>query len=67
MVTLKYAPKRGASHFAPTLKPGETIVVTAVEAKPLIATGVFERIDTPTGEEATPPTPKPRRRPRKEQ
>lgn len=66
MITLKYVPKRDGSHFAPTLKPGETIVVTASEAKSLIATGVFERVDAPAGGDATPPTPKPRRRPRKE-
>lgn len=62
MVTLRYAPKRGGSYFAPTLRPGETITVTNQEAQALTATGVFERIDADA--EVAASEPKPPKRPR---
>lgn len=64
MVTLRYAPKRGGSYFAPTLRPGETITVTNQEAQALTATGVFERIDADPAPEVAASEPKPPKRPR---
>lgn len=40
-----YRPKPGGRFVAPQLKPGTELQVTADEAKRLIATGAFERLN----------------------
>ena len=45
---LKYTPKPEAKAYAPGLRPGQVLEVSAAEGKRLLATGAFEEVKEPT-------------------
>lgn len=61
MAVIVYQPKPGGRYLVPGLRPGSQLMVSASEAKRLLATGQFEEVgETPQGTtNSPPPSPEP--------